>query len=98
LIRSCALTTQRAAAIRIPTKTDKGLTAATQIVTEGDLISCALECGDGFPAHDNFRQLLFDHATPRELRHTIVSPGFALSDQWETPIHADIGLKARVAL
>lgn len=79
-------------------QTDKGLSAAAQIVEEGGLIICASECRDGFPAHGNFRQLLFDHATPRELRHTILSPGFSLFDQWEAQIHADICLKARVAL
>lgn len=79
-------------------QTDKGLSAAAQIVEEGGLIICASECRDGFPTHGNFRQLLFDHATPRDLRHTILSPGFSLFDQWEAQIHADICLKARVAL
>lgn len=79
-------------------QTGKGLSAAAQIVEEGGLIICASECRDGFPAHGNFRQLLFDHATPRELRHMILSPGFSLFDQWEAQIHADICLKARVAL
>jgi nickel-dependent lactate racemase len=79
-------------------QTDKGLSAAAQIVEEGGLIICASECSDGFPAHGNFRQLLFDHATPRDLLDAILSPGFALFDQWEAQIHAGICLKARVAL
>jgi nickel-dependent lactate racemase len=79
-------------------QTDKGLSAAAQIVEDGGLIICAAECSDGFPAHGNFRQLLFDHATPRDLLNTILSPGFALFDQWEVQIHAGICLKARVAL
>jgi nickel-dependent lactate racemase len=79
-------------------QTDKGLSAAAQIVETGGLIICASECSDGFPLHGNFRQLLFDHATPRDLLNTILAPGFALFDQWEAQIHADICLKARVAL
>jgi len=79
-------------------QTDKGLSAAVQIVEEGGLIICASECRDGFPAHGNFRQLLFEHATPQALHATILSPGFSLFDQWEAQKHADICLKARVAL
>ncbi len=79
-------------------QTDKGLSAAAQIVEPGGLIICASECSDGFPAHGNYRQLLFDHATPRELCAAILSPGFSLFDQWEAQKHADICLKARVAL
>ena len=79
-------------------QTDKGLSAAAQIVAEGGLIICASECSDGFPAHGNYRQLLFGHATPRDLLNTILSPGFAVFDQWEAQIHAGICLKARVAL
>jgi nickel-dependent lactate racemase len=79
-------------------QTDKGLSAAAQIVEDSGLIVCASECSDGFPAHGNYRQLLFDHATPRDLLNTILSPGFAVFDQWEAQIHAGICVKARVAL
>jgi nickel-dependent lactate racemase len=79
-------------------QTDKGLSAAAQIVQDGGLIICASECSDGFPAHGNFRQLLFEHATPQAVLNTILAPGFARFDQWEAQIHADICLKARVAL
>ncbi len=79
-------------------QTDKGLSAAAQIVEEGGLIICASECSDGFPSHGNYRQLLFEHATPRDLLNVILSPGFAIFDQWEAQLHADICLKARVAL
>ena len=79
-------------------QTDKGLAAAAQIVEEGGLIICASECSDGFPAHGNYRQLLFEHATPRDLLNVILSPGFAVFDQWEAQLHAGICLKARVAL
>ena len=79
-------------------QTVKGLSAAAQIVEEGGLIICASECSDGFPLHGNYRQLLFEHATPRDLLNTILSPGFAVFDQWEAQIHAGICLKAHIAL
>ena len=79
-------------------QTVKGLSAAAQIVEPGGVIICAAECSDGFPAHGNYRQLLFDHASPRALLDTILAPGFALYDQWEAQLHAAICLKARVAL
>jgi lactate racemase len=79
-------------------QTDKGLSAAAQIVEDGGLIICASECSDGFPSHGNFRQLLFDHETARDLLDTILTPGFALYDQWEAQKHANVCLKAHVAL
>ncbi len=79
-------------------QTDKGLSAAAQIVEEGGLIIGASECSDGFPSHGNYRQLLFGHPTPRDLLNTILSPGFAVFDQWEAQLHAAICRKARVAL
>ena len=40
-------------------QTDKGLSAAAQIVEDGGLIICASECSDGFPSHGNYRQSAF---------------------------------------
>ena len=37
----------------------KGMSAAAQIVADGGYISAASRCNDGFPAHGNFRKLLF---------------------------------------
>jgi nickel-dependent lactate racemase len=76
----------------------KGMSAAAQIVGEGGYIAAASRCNDGFPAHGNFKKLLFDHASPRALLDTICAPGFSLYDQWEAQLLALIRLKARVGL
>jgi nickel-dependent lactate racemase len=79
-------------------QTVKGMSAAAQIVAEGGYIAAAARCDDGFPAHGNFRTLLFDHGSPRELLEAICAPGFSLFDQWEAQLLAIIRLKARVGL
>jgi nickel-dependent lactate racemase len=76
----------------------KGMSAAAQIVSEGGYIAAAARCNDGFPAHGNFKRLLFEHDSPRALLDTIEAPGFSLYDQWEAQILALIRLKARVGL
>ena len=79
-------------------QTVKGMSAAAQIVEPGGYIATASRCDDGFPAHGNFKTLLFDHASPRALLDTIEAPGFSLYDQWEAQLLAIICLKARVGL
>jgi len=79
-------------------QTVKGMSAAAQIVEDGGYIAAAARCNDGFPAHGNFRTLLFDHASPRELLDAICAPGFSVFDQWEAQLLAIIRLKARVGL
>jgi nickel-dependent lactate racemase len=76
----------------------KGMSAAAQIVAPGGLIVAAARCNDGFPAHGNFRKLLFEHDSPEAILQTILAPGFSLYDQWEAQLLAMIRLKARVAL
>src|SRR6185436_13299749 len=76
----------------------KGMSAARQIVQDGGYIVAASRCNDGFPEHGNFKKLLFDHASPRELLDTIEAPGFSLYDQWEAQLLAMIRLTARVGL
>ena len=76
----------------------KGMSAAAQIVDSNGLILAAARCNDGFPAHGNFRKLLLEHASPRAILETILSPGFSLYDQWEAQLLAMILLKARVGL
>jgi nickel-dependent lactate racemase len=79
-------------------QTVKGMSAAAQIVAEGGYIATASRCNDGFPEHGNFKTLLFDHRTPRELLDAIQAPGFSVFDQWEAQLLAIIRLKARVGL
>ncbi len=76
----------------------KGMSAAAQIVSDGGLILQAARCNDGFPAHGNFRRLLFEHASPQALLETILAPGFACLDQWEAQILARLRLRARIGL
>jgi nickel-dependent lactate racemase len=79
-------------------QTVKGMSAASQIVAEGGFILAASRCNDGFPAHGNFRKLLFEHDSPRAILNTILAPGFSMYDQWEAQLHAMVCLKARVGL
>jgi nickel-dependent lactate racemase len=79
-------------------QTVKGMSAAAQVVVPGGYIATAARCNDGFPEHGNFRELLFEHASPRALLDTIEAPGFSLYDQWEAQLLALIQLKARVGL
>jgi len=67
-------------------------------VEEGGYIVTAARCNDGFPEHGNFKKLLFDHASPREVLDAIEAPGFSLYDQWEAQLLTLIRLKARVGL
>lgn len=76
----------------------KGMSAARQIVQDGGLIIAAARCNDGFPAHGNFRKLLFEHATPQAMLETILAPGFSVYDQWEAQLLGMILMKARVGL
>jgi nickel-dependent lactate racemase len=76
----------------------KGMSAAAQVVAQGGYIAAASRCNDGFPAHGNFKKLLFDHPSPRALLDTIEAPGFSMYDQWEAQLLALIRLKARVGL
>ena len=79
-------------------QTVKGMSAAAQVVAQGGYIAAAARCNDGFPAHGNFKKLLFDHPSPRALLDTIEAPGFSMYDQWEAQLLALIQLKARVGL
>jgi nickel-dependent lactate racemase len=76
----------------------KGMSAAAQIASENGYIVAAARCNDGFPAHGNFKRLLFDHDSPQTLLQTIMAPGFSLFDQWEAQLLAGVLLKARVGL
>ncbi len=79
-------------------QTVKGMSAAAQIVEDGGFILTASRCDDGFPAHGNFRKLLFEHDSPGAVLKTILAPGFSMYDQWEAQLLALICLKARVGL
>lgn len=79
-------------------QTVKGMSAANQIAADGGLILAASRCNDGFPAHGNFRKLLWDHATPQAILDTIEAPGFQMFDQWQAQLLALIARRVRVGL
>jgi|TARA_Y100000310_G_scaffold337045_1_gene423104 nickel-dependent lactate racemase len=76
----------------------KGMSAAAKVVKKGGLIISAAKCEEGFPQHGNFKALMHDYDSPRELLDAINAPGFSLFDQWEAQVLAMIQLHARVAL
>jgi nickel-dependent lactate racemase len=79
-------------------QTVKGMAAASRIVTPGGFILTAARCNDGFPAHGNFRKLLEESGSAQELLDRIMSPGFAVLDQWQAQRYAMVLIHARVAL
>jgi nickel-dependent lactate racemase len=76
----------------------KGMSAAALITIKGGLIVEAARCNDGFPAHGNFRKLLFAYESPQELLNAVLTPGFSMFDQWEAQMLANIRSRCRVAL
>jgi len=79
-------------------QTVKGISAASQIVSQDGLILAAARCQDGFPAHGNFRRLLHEHHSPRALLDTILQDGFSMADQWQAQLLAIARLKARIGV
>jgi nickel-dependent lactate racemase len=76
----------------------KGMSAAAQIIEpDGYILACS-KCDDGFPDHGNFKKLLFESRSPRDLLDRILTPGFSLYDQWEAQLLAMVQLKARVGI
>lgn len=74
----------------------KGMSAAAQIVRPGGDIIIAAECWDGIPNHGEYRRLLWEANSPRELLETVTSPGFRCHDQWEAQVQAQIQRRANV--
>jgi nickel-dependent lactate racemase len=75
----------------------KGMSAAAQVVRPGGAIVIAAECSDGI-GHGPFLELLQSRPDPAGLLDLITSPGFAMFDQWQVQILAQILLRARVYL
>jgi nickel-dependent lactate racemase len=74
------------------------MSAAAQIIAEDGYILTAARCNDGFPAHGNFKKLLFEHGTPKAILDTVLAPGFSMFDQWEAQMLAMILVRARAGL
>ena len=76
----------------------KGVSAANRVVREGGAIILAAECWDGIPSHGQYGELLESTASLDELLQKICAPGFAVPDQWQAQIQAQIQLRAAVYL
>jgi nickel-dependent lactate racemase len=76
----------------------KGLSAAARVVKPGGTIVIAGECRDGIPAHGAYAQVLASSTSAQGLLDLINSPGYAVPDQWQVQIHAQILTKAQVMM
>src|SRR5215475_3897557 len=71
----------------------KGMSAAAKIVKTGGTIICAAECRDGLPAHGGYGKVLESAPTPAALLDMISAPGYAVPDQWQVQVQAQIQTK-----
>ncbi len=76
----------------------KGMSAAALVVKPGGAIIAAAECSDGLPDHGNYKDILQLGNSPRVVLDMIEQPDFAMLDQWQVQVQANIQLKARVFL
>lgn len=74
----------------------KGMSAAALIVEPGGDIILAAECWDGIPDHGEYKRLLWEAESPKQLLERVMVPGFRCHDQWEAQIQAQVQQKARV--
>ncbi len=79
-------------------QTVKGMSAAAQVVSPGGLIIAAAECGDGFPDHGSFKDMLFSHQSAQHLLDTINHAPEPMEDQWQVQLLALILVRARVGI
>jgi nickel-dependent lactate racemase len=74
----------------------KGMSAAATIVKPSGTIVCAAECRDGLPDHGSYGQVLASQPDPARLLAMINAPDYAVPDQWQVQIQAQVQMKARV--
>jgi nickel-dependent lactate racemase len=77
-------------------QTDKGISAAAQVVRQDGAILTASECWDGIPEHGNYKALLAGSDSPQALLDKVLSPGFREMDQWQAFLHARLCLQTDV--
>jgi len=68
----------------------KGMSAAAQIVKARGTIICASECRDGLPAHGSYGAVLASASSAAALLAMINEAGYAMPDQWQVQIQAQI--------
>ncbi len=76
----------------------KGMSAAAKIVKPGGTIVAAAECRDGLPNHGSYGAVLASAPSPAALLEMICAPGYAVPDQWQVQIQAQIQTKANVLI
>lgn len=74
----------------------KGMSAAALVVKPGGAILIAAECWDGIPDHGLYGQLLREAENPQAILDRVNQPGFAMQDQWQAQVQAQILLKAEI--
>jgi nickel-dependent lactate racemase len=74
----------------------KGMSAAAKIIKPGGTIVAAAECRDGLPNHGSYGAVLASAASPQALLEMICAPGYAVPDQWQVQVQAQIQTKAKV--
>ena len=77
-------------------QTVKGMSAAALVVKPGGAILIAAECWDGIPDHGLYGKLLREADHPQAILDRVNQPGFAMQDQWQAQVQAQILLKAEV--
>jgi nickel-dependent lactate racemase len=76
----------------------KGMSAAAKIIKPGGTIVAAAECRDGLPNHGSYGAVLASAPSPRALLEMICTPGYAVPDQWQVQVQAQIQTKANVLI
>jgi nickel-dependent lactate racemase len=76
----------------------KGMSAAAQVARPDGLIVCAAECGDGFPDHGSYREVLTSASSPEALVEMISAREQTVPDQWQVQIQARIQSAHRVVM
>ncbi len=76
----------------------KGMSAAAKIVKRGGTIVAAAECRDGLPNHGSYGAVLASAPNPAALLEMICAPGYAVPDQWQVQIQAQIQTRAQVLI
>jgi lactate racemase len=76
----------------------KGMSAASQVTRPGGTIVCAAECGDGFPDHGSYREVLTSAPSPQALVDLIAAREKTVPDQWQVQIQARIQSQNRVVM
>jgi nickel-dependent lactate racemase len=74
----------------------KGMSAAAKIIKPGGTIVAAAECRDGLPNHGSYGAVLASAPNPSALLEMICAPGYAVPDQWQVQIQAQIQTRAQV--